>query len=255
MEKKIAFLGSKPIGYRCLEFLIDNQISLNCKVVAIFSKETTSFGNDLSIKKLAEENKIFYGTSLDELISSDHEIDFIISVQYHLILKPAHIKKAKILAVNLHMAPLPEYRGCNQFSFAIYNDAKNFGTTLHQLEAGIDNGKIIAERRFPIEKNILVKELYDKTFDESIILFKENIENIINEKFTLKPQEEMIPERGMHLYFRKDIDKLKQIDLGTDAKEIAKKVRATAMPGYEPPYTIIEGEKIYLIPEKTYKFF
>jgi methionyl-tRNA formyltransferase len=253
--KKIAFLGSKPIGYKCLEYLINNQKSFNCEVVAIFSKEITSFENDLSIKKIAQENEIFYGNSLDELISLDQEIDFIISVQYHLILKPEHIKKAKILAVNLHMAPLPEYRGCNQFSFAVYNDAKVFGTTLHQLETGIDNGKIIAERRFPIEKNISVKELYDRTFDESIILFKENIGNIINEKFTLTPQEDLIADRGMHLYLRKDIDKLKQIEFGTDAKEIEKKVRATAMPGFEPPYTIIEGEKIYLIPEKTYKFF
>ncbi len=250
--KRIAFLGSKPIGYKCLEFLIKNKQQLNCEVVAVFSNDNPRFDAALSIKKLAEENSIPFGVTLDDILNCNEEFDYIISVQYHLILKDIHIAKAKKIAINLHMAPLPEYRGCNQFSFAIYNQAKVFGTTIHQLEAGIDNGKIIAERRFDLTKEMMVKDLYDKTFEESIILFEENIGNILNDNFSITPQENLIAERGTNIYYRKDVAKLKEINLGDVASDVALKVKATAMPGFEPPFTIIDGVKYYIIPENQY---
>jgi methionyl-tRNA formyltransferase len=250
--KKIVFLGSKPIGYKCLEFLLKNQDKFNARVVAVLSNDNVRFGSEHSVKQLATSNNIKFGETLADLSAIEEEIDFLISVQYHLILKQEHINLAKILAVNLHMASLPEYRGCNQFSFAIYNKSSVFGTTLHQLEAGIDNGKIIAERRFEITSHMMVKDLYDKTFDESIKLFEENIENILNQKYTLTPQETLVAERGSSIYYRKDVAKLKQIDFGDMADEIARKVKATAMPGFEPPYTIIDHVKYYIIPEKNY---
>lgn len=251
--KRIAFLGSKPIGYKCLDFLLKNKQQLNCEVVAVFSNDNPRFGADLSIKKLAAENNISFGVTLDDILNCKEAFDYIISVQYHLILKDIHIAKAKKLAINLHMAPLPEYRGCNQFSFAIYNQATVFGTTLHQLEAGIDNGKIIAERRFNLTKEMMVKDLYDKTFEESIILFEENIGNILNGNFTITPQENLIAARGTNIYYRKDIAKLKEISLGDVANDVALKVKATAMPGFEPPFTIIDGTKFYIIPENQYQ--
>lgn len=251
--KKIAFLGSKPIGYKCLNFLLRNQKKLDCEVVGVFSNDNPRFDASLSIKKLAEDNDIPFAVTLEDILNFKGEIDYIISVQYHLILKSEHIAKAKKVAINLHMAPLPEYRGCNQFSFAIYNQAKEFGTTIHRLEAGIDNGEIIAERRFPLTNDMLVKDLYDKTLDESIILFEENIEKILSEKITFTPQENLIESRGTNIYFRKDIDKLKEINFGINANEIALKVKATSMPNFEPPFTIIDGVKYYIIHESQFK--
>lgn len=250
---KIAFLGSKPIGYACLGFLLENRENFNIEVVAVFSNDNVRFGEDCSVKKLANENGIYFGITLDDILNCNLEFDFIISVQYHLILKDIHIAKARVLAINLHMAPLPEYRGCNQFSFAIYNQSTFFGTTIHQLEAGIDNGKIIAERRFELNENMMVKDLYDKTVEESLFLFKSEILNILNNRYTLVPQEELISKRGTKIYYRKDILKLREIDLGLISKDVALKVKATSMPGFEPAFTIIDGVKFYIIPASQYK--
>jgi methionyl-tRNA formyltransferase len=251
--RKIIFLGSKPIGYKCLEFLINNTEELKCKVIGVFSNDNNRFGDEYSVRKLAEKNGINFGISLDDISKLNEDFDYIISVQYHLILKEEHIKKAKKIAINLHMAPLPEYRGCNQFSFAIYNQAKVFGTTIHQLEPGIDNGKIIAESRFELSDQKTVSDLYSKTYDESIKLFEKEIGNILNDNFTLTSQESLINQRGTKIYYRKDIQKLKEINLGEISQEVALKVNATAMPGFEPPFTIIEGTKYYILPENLYK--
>jgi len=250
--KRILFLGSKPIGYKCLHFLLQNANVLNCKVVGVLSNDNQRFDNSLSIRKLSNDYDIPFIEELD-LILEMEEIDFIISIQYHLILHQKHIDIANKLAINLHMAPLPEYRGCNQFSFAIFNQAKIFGTTLHRLESGIDNGAIIAERRFQIQKGQDVKSLYDKTFEESVLLFQESIESILLESYTLKDQSSLFDKRGLNTYYRKDIVKLKEINLNDTADIITRKVRATAMPGYEPAFVIVEGKKYYIIAENQYK--
>ena len=44
---------------------------------------------------------------------------------------------------------------------------------------------------------------------------------------------------------------LKQIDLNQTEEEIILKIKATAMPGFEQPFSIVNGEKYYLIPEKN----
>ena len=249
--KKILFLGSKPIGYKCLDFLLQNAPALQCEIVGVLSNDNQRFDSSLSIRKLTSDHGIPFIEELDAILEM-RDVDFIISVQYHLILSQKHIDVANEMAINLHMAPLPEYRGCNQFSFAIFNQASTFGTTLHRLESGIDNGAIIAERRFDLENGQEVKPLYDKTFEESVLLFEENIGNVLSGNYTLNDQANLIDNRGLNIYFRKDIAQLKEIDLNDSADVITRKVRATAMPGFEPPYAIVDGKKYYIIPENQY---
>ena len=117
----------------------------------------------------------------------------------------------------------------------------------------IDNGAIIAERRFEINEGQEVKSLYDRTFEESVQLFQENIGSILSGNYTLKDQLSLLEERGLNTYYRKDIFKLKEINLNDSADIITRKVRATAMPGFEPPFALVECKKYYIIPENQYK--
>ena len=73
----------------------------------------------------------------------------------------------------------------------------------------------------------------------------ESIENIISGNYKLKDQSSLIKDRGSNIYYRKDIVKLKEINLNDSAEIIARKVRATAMPGYEPPFAIVDKKKLY----------
>lgn len=248
--KKVLFLGSKPIGHYCLSQLIARREELGIELVGVLSNDNSRFDPTKSISKLCEINQVPLIEELDQILGMD--VDIMISVQYHLILKKCHIEVAKEIAVNLHMAPLPEYRGCNQFSFALFNQSKLFGTTLHRLDEGIDSGPIMFERRFDIESDDDVSSLYQKTFEESKLLFAESITNLIEGNYPLKPQSEYYKEREHNLYYRKDIQKLKQIDLNESADTIIRAVDATSMQGFEPPFALIDGKKYYIIPEKHY---
>jgi methionyl-tRNA formyltransferase len=242
MDKlKVVFLGTKKIGYACFQYLIQQSDALNIEIIGLFTKENTTLGNGISLTNLAIQNAITDYHSLDSL----PECDILYSVQYHEILKQKHIDKAKIIALNLHMAPLPEYRGCNQFSFAIIDNKKEFGTTIHQMQTGIDDGDMLFEKRFAIPENCWVNDLYELTYKHTLSLFQETLKDIISSKYELKPQSLFIESRGTSMHYRNEMDALKIIDTTWDEEIKHRYIRATSMPGFEMPYSIVDGEKLY----------
>lgn len=243
-KKNVVMLCSKKIGLECLKILFLKQQSMSFNIVGVLTNERGE-----EIIDFCNANNLRIIHNLDEY-RSIRDIDIAISVQYHKILKQKDIDVASELTVNLHMAPVPEYRGCNQFSFAIINDEKYFGTTLHMIDTGVDSGDILFERRFPIPKNTDVETLYNKTFEESITLFDDNLYKIISGDYSPKTQEVKI-NRKQYFYKRKDIENIKKIDLSWSKEKISRYFRATSMPGFDPPYTILNGKKILLTLERT----
>lgn len=239
--KKVVFLGSKPIGYECLEWLIAQQQELNLQVAGLLTHARKEFGNAHDLNQLAAAHHISVLDSLAEL----PECDIIYSVQYHEILKQEHIDKAKQIAVNLHMAPLPEYRGSNQFSFAIIEGREEFGTTIHRIDTRIDHGDILFQKRFRIPEGCWVNDLYELTYTASLHLFRQTLAHIVTGKYTPVQQQLLEARYGTSLHFRKEASSIKVIDLNWDHDKIERHIRATSMPGFEPPYCIINGEKVY----------
>ena len=240
-RKKIVFLGSKPIGYNCLAYLVAQKDVLNIEITGLLTQARKEFGTGHDLSAIAKEHNI-------PLFNNPSEIpacDIMYSVQYHHILKQAHIDRATQIAVNLHMAPLPEYRGSNQFSFAIIDGKQEFGTTIHQVDEGIDHGDILFQKRFPIPEGCWVDELYQLTYNASLNLFKQTLAHIVKGTYSPVPQQLLVARYGTSLHYRKEMDALKVIDMSWDQEKIARYVRATFMPGFEPPYYIKDGAKVH----------
>ncbi|MFT4061717.1 MAG: formyltransferase family protein [Edaphocola sp.] len=238
---RIVFLGSKPIGYQCLQYLVENAQGLNIAIVAMRTQVRKEFEGNNDLSTLAQAHHIPILNSLDDL----PECDIIYSVQHHELLRERHIEKATKIAANLHLAPLPEYRGCNQFSFAIMDEAKEFGATIHEIDTRIDHGDVLFETRFAIPENCWVNQLHGLTNSAGLQLFKDTIPNLIMGNYQKTPQQLLKQQRPEHLHYRHEIAQLKNIDLNQPAQHIAKTIRATYMPGFEPPFTLIDGRKFY----------
>jgi methionyl-tRNA formyltransferase len=240
--KKIIFLGSKPIGYQCFEHLIAQREALGVEIIGLLSNVRTEFGEGHDLTQLAEQNNIPVIADLDQM----PECDILYSVQYHRILKAHDINKARQLAVNLHMAPLPEYRGSNQFSFAIIDQKEEFGTTIHVMDPRIDHGDILFQKRFKIPKDCWVDDLYQLTFKASVSLFKQTLAHVIGGQYTPVSQASLVNRFGTSLHYRHEMADIKVIDLDWPADQIERYVRATSMPGFEPPYCRVAGRKVYM---------
>jgi methionyl-tRNA formyltransferase len=232
--KKIVFLGGKNIGYECLRLLFEYSKQLNIDIIGVDGSPRCK-----KIKEFSER------VGLQILNGEIPKCNVIISVQYHRILSSKEILAASERAVNLHMAPLPEYRGCNQFSFAIIDEVDEFGTTLHEILPGIDSGPIIAEKRFKISRNIWVKELFDLTYKASLDLFEQELPKLIYGEYRPINQVSLLSSRGVSFHFRKEIESIKKIDLNWSNNKIKKYLRATMMPGFEMPYTMVDNTKVY----------
>ena len=56
--KSIVFLGSKPIGYGCLEYLIAQREQLNLTIAGLLTRSRKEFGNAHDLNVLAAEHNI-----------------------------------------------------------------------------------------------------------------------------------------------------------------------------------------------------
>ena len=243
--KKIVFLGSKPVGYQCFAHLIEQKEALGLEITGLLTQARKEFGNDHDLFQLAASNNIPVISDLRDM----PECDIIYSVQYHKILHNEHIAKARQVAVNLHMAPLPEYRGSNQFSFAIIDNKKEFGASIHVMDAAIDHGDILFQKRFPVPGHCWVGDLYQLTYEASVALFRETISDIATGEYTRISQESLVAKYGSSLHYKHEVEAIKVIDLDWDSEKIDRYIRATSMPGFEPPYCYVNGRKVELLAE------
>ncbi|MBK8442880.1 MAG: hypothetical protein IPL35_05440 [Sphingobacteriales bacterium] len=120
--KSILFLGSKAIGYECLRYLLTERVRLQCEVVGVLTAANNALDHPThNMEQLCWQQQIPIYPDVDTMLGFP-PVDFIISVQYHKILRPKHIAKALQLAVNLHMAPLPNCAAAISFLLPLPNN-------------------------------------------------------------------------------------------------------------------------------------
>lgn len=244
MKPTILFAGAKSVGAACLEQIVSACEDGHGTLVGVVKgrPRNASLSEGPTVEEIAADAAVEVFEDWPEELCAD----YIISVQYQSILTAAQLAQANIRAVNLHLAPLPEYRGANQFSFAILNEETEFGVTLHEMVPKVDAGEILGERRFPINSTDVISELYNRALKEAVILFRDSIRPLLAGQLTPRDQESERPGAKRRFYRKKDIETEKRLDPSWPIKKIARHVRAMDMPGFEPPHFEHEGRKIYL---------
>ena len=95
-------------------------------------------------------------------ILKEHEIKMICLAGFMKILSRNFIKKFKGKITNIHPSLLPKYKGLNTHQRALDNNEKYSGCTVHFVNARLDSGKIILQKRVRIMKNETKKTLRKK---------------------------------------------------------------------------------------------
>ena len=112
---------------------------------------------------------------IDYIKSGDYEelerADIVLSVYYDKILNKEFIDRFdKVL--NIHSAPLPKYRGVSPINWALKNNEKSHGITMHEITPGIDDGPIVAQLNFSIYPEFdEVIDVYNRTIQYGYTLF------------------------------------------------------------------------------------
>lgn len=83
--------------------------------------------------------------------------------------------------INIHPSLLPAFRGARAMEQALEAGVKVFGVTIHEVDASLDGGRIIAQRAFEYDGNDL-EELERRIHAVEYPLYVETIRKIITNK-------------------------------------------------------------------------
>ena len=123
---------------------------LNYSKIFKIKKKVLSFKNN----KLSE-NKLLY-------ILKTNNIEMICLAGFMKILSKNFIKKFKGKILNIHPSLLPKYKGLNTHTRVLKNKEKYSGCTVHFVNARLDSGKIILQKKVKISKNETATSLAKK---------------------------------------------------------------------------------------------
>ena len=147
--------------------------------------------------------------------------------------------------LNFHPGP-PEYPGTGCFNFAIYDEAKEYGSTANIMEPAVDTGKIVAIERFPINQNETVDTLSEKTYKSIFKLLKTVVDKIHSDN-SLPKSDEVWARKP---YKRADLEKLCEINHEMKENEVNKRIRSTYLKDKPAPFIKIFDKKFEYNPDR-----
>ncbi len=248
--QKIVFLGGKQIGYDCLQFLntlSDVKLELVISNTSDLSKSPDrwypkihTYCNQFNLPYQATDTP--HSSDILSRVSNINP-DFIIVVYYDNILKPKLFNLAKRGAINLHLADALKYRGCYPTTMAIMNGEQEYGVTLHYIDEGIDTGPIIARKTFPLSDDLRGDELYFLASRKGLDLFRDNIENVFQNKVLPVVQ---TADNDLKKYKRNDFPP-HDLKIKEEVPQLYNRIRALLFSPFPPPYFFIGNQKYQIV--------
>jgi methionyl-tRNA formyltransferase len=114
--------------------------------------------------------------------------DLAVSVFYDRILPESFIRSCGRI-LNIHNGPLPRYRGVSPINWALKNEERSHGVTIHEITPGIDDGPIVAQVAYPVYPEFdEVEEVYRRALEFGWTLFEQTMP--ILDRIEAVPQDE-----------------------------------------------------------------
>lgn len=225
---KVGYFGDGPWSHYALEKILGSphfEISFIC----------AKFDNpDPYLKSRSLEKKIPF--VVNENVNSDGFLDFLngfdcdiyVSMSFNQIFRSRIINKTSNGIINCHAGKLPFYRGRNILNWALINDEKDFGVTVHYVDSGIDTGDIILQKTYRITDEDDYSTLLKRSHGYCADLLYEAMLNIV-EKKSARISQATFESAGFYCSQRQEGDEL--IDWNQSSRDIFNFVRAICSPG------------------------
>lgn len=157
-----------------------------------------------------------------------YECDLFVSMSFNQIFKKVVIEAVPLGVINCHAGKLPYYRGRNVLNWALINDEKEFGVTVHYVDEGIDTGKIIRQRTFPITDNDDYSTLLERAYVGCTEVLEEAIGDILGGNVNRIAQDDIHPF-GIYCTPRGPGDE--RLNWNQSSRQVFNFVRAICPPG------------------------
>jgi methionyl-tRNA formyltransferase len=234
-------MGTKNVGEKCLEILLKNNETLS-GVVTLEKEE------NLGVVNLARKAGVPLFLNVDVNSQAtlqkivDVNVNVIFCVSYPEILKHEILYLAPLGCVNMHPSYLPENKGCYPTIWAILNDQKETGYTLHYMDDGIDTGDIIAQKKIQVHESDTGFSLYNRQVEYGIELFRETYKSILEGSNARIKQ-----IQGQGEYHDNRLPNFGRINWNKEPRYIYNFVRALYHPKYECAFSFNGERKVEIL--------
>lgn len=151
--------------------------------------------------------------------------ELIVAVHLRKILHEEIFSQAARGAINVHPSLLPRYRGLSPQHQAILHGDDESGVTVHFIDADVDTGEIIVQKKFPVSEDDYIVDVQVKM----LAIYKKIVVEALGllEDKAFKPMEQ---ELAGSSYFGPLKRNDRKIDLSKSRLEIYRLVRAVSVP-------------------------
>lgn len=225
---KIGYFADGPWSHNAFERI---QADPEIDIVFIVPRSDTT---DDTLKGFAEKNDIDYlcpvrinNKNFLEKVKS-YNCDLFVSMSFNQIFRKEIFDIPKFKTINCHAGKLPFYRGRNILNWALINDEKEFGITVHYIDEGIDTGDIILQRTYPISDADNYYSLLETAYKECAVILYDSIKLIQYNKVEPISQQNIDPT-GFYCGKRGRGDEI--INWHQSSRELFNFIRAVCVPG------------------------
>lgn len=223
---KLIYFGDGPWACKSLKKILSDKTIAVQAVVLRYDKP------DLILKELAISHNlpVFCVSNVNDIdfikICEDFSTDLCVSMSFDQIVKKRLRTLPHLGFINCHAGKLPFYRGRNILNWAIINDEKEFGITVHYLDDGVDTGDIIEQKLYPILDNDKYADILEKAYEGTTDTLYSAIQKIKNNEVKAVKQSHL---DGSYFSYRRFPDE--HIDWNWPARRIYNLIRAITKPG------------------------
>lgn len=241
---KIAFISGVKYGHELLSHLLEKGIDIS--IIFSYNDSTRKkYSDNASFENLAEKFSIqnIQVENINETqnikILEEISPDLILVMGWSQIINDSILNIPKIGVIGSHPTELPKYRGRAPIPWTILKNLKESALTLFYMRSGIDNGDILAQKKFSISDIDDATSIYEKIISLGKDMLLENLPLLeMGTATRMKQDEEKFIE-----YWKKRTPEDGHIDWSSDGKEILNLIRATTHP-YPGAYTFFKNSKL-----------
>ncbi len=196
---KIVYMGTPDFSVGALEALIQ----AGHEVTAVVTQPDKAKGRSGQMQcSPVKECAVRYGIpvfqpvkiktpeSMEEL--KKYEADIYIVAAFGQILSREILEMPRFGCVNIHASLLPKYRGAAPINQCILDGERETGVTIMQMDAGIDTGDILTQKKVIIEDKETAQSLFDMLAQAGAELIVETLPMIEKGEITPVRQDERL---------------------------------------------------------------
>lgn len=227
--KKIVIFGNQQAAIDCTGWLLKRRDVQVIAFVGCERAQDKQYGYP-STRFFCEKNKIpfFEPSVLDDAfykLFKSWKPDVCLSIYYRRIFNERYLSVPPMGFMNMHPSLLPKYRGSMPTLWALFNNEKKVGTTLHYIDRYIDTGDIIAQKIYSVPPMITGYILHKNLMHLGFQLFKEIFPRFLKGKIDSIKQ-----NHREGTYYSSYNESLRFIDWLSPSERILSRIRTLTRP-------------------------